>query len=66
MSLNKIDWEGVNWIHLARDRDRWWYFSNTVMNYWLPKKKFEKILDQLSVLSGSEEWFCSMELVSTL
>jgi hypothetical protein len=22
----------VDWIHLAKDRDQWWAFANTVMN----------------------------------
>jgi hypothetical protein len=25
-------WEGVDWIHLAQDRDRWLALANTVMN----------------------------------
>jgi hypothetical protein len=28
-------WEGVEWIHLAQDRDQWWAFMNTVMNLWV-------------------------------
>jgi hypothetical protein len=32
MDLNEIGWEGVKWIHLARDRDRWWALVNKVMN----------------------------------
>jgi hypothetical protein len=22
--LREIGWEGMDWIHLARDRDQWW------------------------------------------
>jgi hypothetical protein len=24
MHLREIGWEGVDWIHLAQDRDQWW------------------------------------------
>jgi hypothetical protein len=24
MDLNKIGWEGMDWIHLAQDMDSWW------------------------------------------
>jgi hypothetical protein len=36
MDLREIGWEGVNWIHLAQDRDQWWALVNTVMNLWVP------------------------------
>jgi hypothetical protein len=32
MDLRDIDWEGVEWIHLAQDRDRWRDVVNAVMN----------------------------------
>jgi hypothetical protein len=32
----EIGWEGVNWIHLAQDRDQWQALVNTVMNLWVP------------------------------
>jgi hypothetical protein len=32
MNLIDIEWEGVDWIHLAKDRDQWWALVNTVMN----------------------------------
>jgi hypothetical protein len=25
MDLRDIGWEGVDWIHLAQDRDQWWF-----------------------------------------
>jgi hypothetical protein len=28
MDLREIGWEGVNWIHLAQDRDRWRAHAN--------------------------------------
>jgi hypothetical protein len=31
-----LEWEAVDWIHLAQDRDKWWDLVNTVMNLWFP------------------------------
>jgi hypothetical protein len=36
MDLTEIGWEGVDWIHLARDRDQWQAVVNTVMNLRVP------------------------------
>jgi hypothetical protein len=38
LDLRKIRWEGVDWIHLAQDRDRWRAVVNTVMNLRVPWK----------------------------
>jgi hypothetical protein len=32
MDLEEIGWGGVEWIHLAQDRDCWWALVNVVMN----------------------------------
>jgi hypothetical protein len=32
MHLWEIEWESVDWMHLAQDRDYWWALVNTVMN----------------------------------
>jgi hypothetical protein len=32
MDLREIRLEGVDWIHLAQDRDWWWVDVNMVMN----------------------------------
>jgi hypothetical protein len=34
--LRVIGWEGVDWIHLAQDRDKWRAVVNTVMNLRIP------------------------------
>jgi hypothetical protein len=34
IDLREIRWEGVDWIHLAQDREQWQV--NTVMNIWVP------------------------------
>jgi hypothetical protein len=36
MDLWEIWIDGVNWIHLAQDRGRWWAFVNMVMNFRVP------------------------------
>jgi hypothetical protein len=36
MYLRKIGWEGVDWMHLAQDRDQWQALVNTVMNRRVP------------------------------
>jgi len=35
MDLREIGWEGVEWIHLAQDRDRLQAVVKTVMNLWV-------------------------------
>jgi hypothetical protein len=32
LDLRETGWEGVDWIHLAQDRDQWLALVNTVMN----------------------------------
>jgi hypothetical protein len=34
--LKEIGWEGVDWIHLAQDGDRWRAVVNTVINFRIP------------------------------
>jgi hypothetical protein len=36
IDLRVIGWDGVDWIDLAQNRDRWWVLVNTVMNLWVP------------------------------
>jgi hypothetical protein len=38
MNLAEIGWEGMDWIHLAQDKDQWWVHVNMVMNLWGPEK----------------------------
>jgi hypothetical protein len=35
MNLIEIEWEIVDWIHLAQDRDQKRTLVNTVMNLWV-------------------------------
>jgi hypothetical protein len=36
MDLREIGFGGVDWIHLAQDRNRWRALVNTVMKLWVP------------------------------
>jgi hypothetical protein len=36
MDIRKTGVEGVDWVHLAQDRDRWQAFVNTVMKVLVP------------------------------
>jgi hypothetical protein len=36
MDLMEIELEGVDWIHLSQNRDRWRALVNTVMNLQVP------------------------------
>jgi hypothetical protein len=43
MYLRETGWEGVEWMHLAQDRDQWRALVNTVMNLRVPYKGREFI-----------------------
>jgi hypothetical protein len=36
LDLREMGLEGVDWIHVAQDRDRWRAVVNTVMNFRVP------------------------------
>jgi hypothetical protein len=36
MDLKETGWNGMDWIDLAEDRDRWRALANTVMNLRVP------------------------------
>jgi hypothetical protein len=37
-NFKKIEWEGVDCLYLAQDKDNWLAFVNTVMNLRVPYK----------------------------
>jgi len=36
MNAREIGWAGVDWMHLAQNRDQWRAVMNTVMNLRVP------------------------------
>jgi hypothetical protein len=36
IDLREIEWDGMDWIDLAQDRDQWRALVNTVMNHRVP------------------------------
>jgi hypothetical protein len=36
MDLREIGWDGVDWMHMAQDRDQWRALVNTVLNFRVP------------------------------
>jgi hypothetical protein len=36
MDLQEIGWDGMDWIDLVQDMDRWRDLMNMVMNLWVP------------------------------
>jgi len=36
MDVRELVWKGVNWMHLAQDRDQWLVLVYMVMNFWFP------------------------------
>ena len=39
--LKKICWEGVDWVHVAQDKDRWRVGMNTVITFWVLRGAFK-------------------------
>jgi hypothetical protein len=38
MDLREIGFGGVDWIHVAQDKNQWWALVNMVMNLQVPLK----------------------------
>jgi hypothetical protein len=35
LGVQEVGWGGMDWIDLARGKDRWWGLVNAVMNRWV-------------------------------
>ena len=57
-----MGWEGLDWINLAQDRDRWRAVVNVVMNFGFYNMR--GIAGLAQELSASQEGPCSLGLVS--
>jgi hypothetical protein len=36
VNLREIEWDGMDSIDVAEDREKWRVLVNTVMNFWVP------------------------------
>lgn len=52
--LKQIGVTGENWIHLAKNRNKWRAFVNTVMNRRVPN--IREIIEQLASENSSAQW----------
>ena len=64
VGLNEIGWEGMDWINKAQDRDKLQARINTEWAFWF--HKMWGISLPAEKLLASQEWHCSMELLSEL
>lgn len=58
MDLQQIEYEGVNWIHVAKGADMWWPL---VLNILAP---YRSVMSSVArQLLPSQEGLCSVELI---
>ena len=36
MDIGEVNWQGMDWIDLAQEKDRWRAFVNSVINFGVP------------------------------
>lgn len=57
LDLKEIKWEGIDWIKLVQDRDKWWALVNMMVEFEVSGNLTDKLL-----VSKTEPF--SMELVN--
>jgi hypothetical protein len=62
IDFREIEWEVVDWMYVAQDRDNWWDLLNTAMNLRVSIKG-GGFLDYFEWLLASQKGLCSMEIV---
>jgi hypothetical protein len=62
MDIQKVEWEGIDWINLTQDRDRWRALVNGVMKLRTPKNVgISRLTKDLLAI---QEGLCFMKLFS--
>jgi hypothetical protein len=54
MDLGEVGWGDVDWIGLAKVRNRWRALVNSVLNLWVPRKLGNYLVTSRVVLSSIE------------
>jgi hypothetical protein len=61
MDIKEIEWEGVDWIGLAQDKDKWWAVTTQQLTFAFHKMQGISRLPE--GLFASQEGLCCLELV---
>jgi len=54
VDLKEIKWEGIDWIKLVQDRDKWWAFVNMIVKCKVSGNLTDKPLDSKTELFSME------------
>ena len=57
-NLNKIGWEGVEWINLAQESEKWWAVVKTVMNLFYAVRGICGLAEEVQ---ASQEELCCVQ-----
>jgi hypothetical protein len=60
-NLGEVEWDDVDWIGLAQDKNRWRALVNSVLNLWVPQNAWK--LSSVLITGASQVMFSSIELV---
>jgi hypothetical protein len=53
MDFREREWDGVDWVYMAQDRDQWRALVNVVLNLWVPKNDGKFFLGGCRIGSSS-------------
>lgn len=59
MDLQAVNWDGIDWIQLAQDRDQWWPVVETVRSFNVPEE-MENFLTNPAAVNFSRIPLCGV------